>query len=80
MRSAAVLLKTCSIYILIFIFILLCSPLFPGIKSAVSAIASVLHFPLENGTTLTLKIEWIATRRTHHSGHGYRGDLFRALR
>ncbi|UXY12765.1 L-lactate permease [Kosakonia sp. ML.JS2a] len=60
-RSAAVLLKTCSIYILIFIFILLCSPLFPGIKSAVSAIASVLHFPLENGTTLILKIEWIAT-------------------
>ncbi|HFD9220189.1 TPA: L-lactate permease [Salmonella enterica] len=60
-RSAGVLLKTCSIYILIFIFILLCSPLFPGIKAAVSQVASVLHFSLANGQTLALKIEWIVT-------------------
>ncbi|MTH46174.1 L-lactate permease [Intestinirhabdus alba] len=60
-RSPAVLLKTCSIYILIFVFILLCSPLFPGIKAAVSSIASVLHFTLANGQTLSLRIEWIAT-------------------
>ncbi|WP_312686152.1 L-lactate permease [Kosakonia sp.] len=60
-RSACVLLRTCSIYILMFVFILLCSPLFPGIKSAVSQIASVLHFPLANGDTLTLKVEWLAT-------------------
>ncbi|QHM71521.1 L-lactate permease [Mixta intestinalis] len=60
-RSAGVLLKTCSIYIFIFLFVLLCSPLFPGVKSAVSQIASVLHFNLANGTTLALRIEWLAT-------------------
>lgn len=60
-RSAGILLKTCSIYILIFVFILLCSPLFPGIKAVVSQVASVLHFPLANGETLALRIEWLAT-------------------
>ncbi|QDX29847.1 L-lactate permease [Dickeya poaceiphila] len=55
------LLKACSIYILIFTFILLCSPLFPGIKQVVSHITSTLNFPLPEGKALTLKIDWIAT-------------------
>ena len=57
--SRGALLRACSIYILIFLFILLCSPLFPTIKSAVSQIA--LSFSLSNGSNLSMKIEWIAT-------------------
>ncbi|MCM4299017.1 L-lactate permease, partial [Escherichia coli] len=59
--SRGALLRACSIYILIFLFILLCSPLFPTIKSAVSQIASSLTFSLSNGSNLSMKIEWIAT-------------------
>ncbi|EFF3626790.1 L-lactate permease, partial [Escherichia coli] len=59
--SRGALLRACSIYILIFLFILLCSPLFPTIKSAVSQIASSLSFSLSNGSNLSMKIEWIAT-------------------
>ncbi|WP_199635549.1 L-lactate permease [Serratia sp. PAMC26656] len=55
------LLRACSIYILIFSFILLCSPLFPLFKNALSQIASSFSFPLTNGSALSLKIEWIAT-------------------
>ena len=60
-RSAGVLLRACSIYILTFVFILLCSPLFPGIKAAVSQVASVFHFPLADGHNLALRIDWVAT-------------------
>lgn len=55
------LLQACAIYLLIFVFILLCSPLFPGIKSAVAQVASSLALPLANGGALKLKIDWIAT-------------------
>ncbi|AIJ08532.1 MULTISPECIES: L-lactate permease [Edwardsiella] len=59
--SAPQLLRACAIYLLIFIFILLCSPLFPAIRSTVAQVASVLPFPLANGQVLKLKIDWIAT-------------------
>ncbi|ANE73893.1 L-lactate permease [Dickeya solani] len=55
------LLKASSIYILIFTFILLCSPLFPGIKHIVAHVTSTLYFPLPEGKALSLKIDWIAT-------------------
>ncbi|MBK4716937.1 MULTISPECIES: L-lactate permease [Tenebrionibacter/Tenebrionicola group] len=60
-RSAKVLCKAGAIYMLIFTFILLCSPLFPSIKTAVSHVASVLHFPLAGSEAMALKVEWIAT-------------------
>ncbi|EKY5010477.1 L-lactate permease [Escherichia coli] len=59
--SRGELFRACSIYILIFLFILLCSPLFPTIKSAVSQIASPFSFSLSNGSNLSMKIEWVAT-------------------
>lgn len=60
-RSAKVLFRVGSIYLFIFVFILLCSPLFPTIKSAASQLASVLHFSLADGSTLALKVEWLTT-------------------
>lgn len=65
--SPAVLLRTCSIYILMFVFILLCSPLFPGIKSVVAQIASVLRFPMGNGEALVLKVEWFGITPSEYS-------------
>lgn len=59
--SARVLLRVGSIYLLILIFILLCSPLFPSIKSSASQLTSAFNFPLTNSKDLTLKIEWITT-------------------
>lgn len=59
--SAPQLLRACAIYMLIFIFILLCSPLFPAIRATVSQVASVLPFTLADGQVLKLKIDWIAT-------------------
>ncbi|UCZ74924.1 L-lactate permease [Dickeya zeae] len=59
--SGRELLKACSIYMLIFTFILLCSPLFPGIKQVVGQVTSTLSFPLPQGKALSLKIDWIAT-------------------
>ncbi|MCW2481426.1 L-lactate permease [Candidatus Symbiopectobacterium sp. NZEC135] len=59
--SASQLLRACAIYLLIFVFILLCSPLFPAIKSAVSQVASVIPFYLTETQVLKLKIDWIAT-------------------
>ncbi|MEI7063360.1 L-lactate permease [Dickeya chrysanthemi] len=59
--SGGELLKACSIYLLIFTFILLCSPLFPGIKQIVGQATSTLSFPLPEGKALSLKIDWIAT-------------------
>ena len=55
------LFRVGSIYLFIFIFILLCSPLFPAVKAAASQLASVLHFTLADGKTLALKIEWVTT-------------------
>ena len=60
-RSAKVLFRVGSIYLFIFVFILLCSPLFPTIKAAASKLASVLHFSLVDGGTLALRIEWLTT-------------------
>lgn len=59
--SAGQLVQACSIYGLIFIFILLCSPLFPSIKGALSAYATSLSFPTADAAPLMLKIEWIST-------------------
>ncbi|KML68010.1 L-lactate permease [Pectobacterium peruviense] len=59
--SGSQLLRACAIYILIFTFILLCSPLFPTIKGAVSQVASVIPFHLTETQVLKLKIDWIAT-------------------
>ncbi|MGY0147457.1 L-lactate permease [Edwardsiella tarda] len=59
--SAAQLLRACAIYVLIFIFILLCSPLFPTLRATVAQVASVITFPLADGHALRLKIDWIAT-------------------
>ncbi|MBW0676093.1 L-lactate permease, partial [Escherichia coli] len=59
--SRGELFRACSIYILIFLFILLCSPLFPTVKSAVSQVASSLSFPLTDGNNLSMTLEWIAT-------------------
>lgn len=58
---AKVLFRVGSIYLFIFIFILMCSPLFPAIKSAASQLASVVHFSLADGKTLALKVEWLTT-------------------
>ena len=60
-RSAKVLFRVDSIYLFIFVFILLCSPLFPTIKGAASQLASVLHFTLADGKTMALKVEWVTT-------------------
>ncbi|KEN52892.1 L-lactate permease family protein [Escherichia coli 6-537-08_S1_C2] len=60
-RSAKVLFRVGSIYLFIFVFILLCSPLFPTIKGAASQLASVLHFTLADGKTMALKVEWATT-------------------
>ncbi len=60
-RSVKVLFRVGSIYLFIFIFILLCSPLFPTIKAAASQLSSALHFSLVDGGTLVLKIEWLTT-------------------
>ncbi len=42
-------------------FILLCSPLFPEIKSLLTQASSKPVFPLANGVELSLTIDWIAT-------------------
>jgi lactate permease len=45
-HSAAMLLRACAIYIFIFLFILLCSPLFPMLRLALSQFSSVMTFTL----------------------------------
>ncbi|GKX55296.1 L-lactate permease [Leminorella grimontii] len=55
------LFRASAIYLLIFIFILLCSPLFPGVKNAVGQISSVFPFALSDTNVLKLKIEWLST-------------------
>lgn len=55
------LFKACLIYIFTFVFIILCSPLFPKIQSALGTYASVIPFKLNEAKTLSLKIDWIIT-------------------
>ncbi|MFC3394629.1 L-lactate permease [Brenneria rubrifaciens] len=55
------MLRAGSIYLLTFIFILLCSPLFPALKQTVGLIASQFPLALSTGQTLLLKIEWLGT-------------------
>ncbi len=55
------LIKACSIYMLTFIFIVLCSPLFPIIKNSLGAVVSSLNFPIGHNEYLVLKIEWLIT-------------------
>lgn len=59
--SGAVLLRASAIYLLTFLFILLCSPLFPSIKDSVGQIASVIPYALSDTQVLHLKVEWIST-------------------
>ncbi|MBO2554320.1 L-lactate permease [Shewanella algae] len=59
--SSGQIFKACAIYLLIFVFILLCSPLFPEIKSLLTQVSSKPVFPLANGVELSLTIDWIAT-------------------
>jgi len=60
-HSAGALIKAGAIYILTFVFILACSPLFPAIRTAVGQYSSVIPFPLSDTKTLTLGIEWLST-------------------
>ncbi len=59
--SAGQIARACAIYALIFLFIILCSPLFPAVKSYLSHFSSAFAFPLADGGNLLLKIDWIAT-------------------
>lgn len=59
--SVSELFRAGSIYLLIFIFILACSPLFPAIRNSVGQIASVIPFALSDDLVMKLKIEWLAT-------------------
>ncbi|GAB1105765.1 MAG: L-lactate permease [Shewanella algae] len=59
--SGGQIFKACAIYLLIFVFILLCSPLFPEIKGLLTQVSSKPVFPLANGVELSLTIDWIAT-------------------
>ena len=54
-------LEAGAIYILSFVFILLCSPLFPSIRAAALAIGSSVPFTLNDGRVLTFVIDWVAT-------------------
>lgn len=56
-----VLFKASLIYLFTFIFIVLCSPLFPAIKQTLGEVSSQLLFPLTPTETLQLKIEWLIT-------------------
>ena len=67
-RSAKVLFRVGSIYLFIFVFILLCSPLFPTIKGAASQLASVLHFTLADGTRVWLNSSSQLTFPTRFTG------------
>ncbi|MBT0724915.1 L-lactate permease [Rosenbergiella sp. S61] len=55
------LFKASLIYLFTFIFIVLCSPLFPTIKQSLGAFYSQINFPLSTTDTLQLKIEWLIT-------------------
>ncbi len=55
------LFKASLIYLFTFIFIVLCSPLFPAIKQSLGAFYSQINFPLSSTDTLLLKIEWLTT-------------------
>ena len=55
------LFKASLIYLFTFIFIVLCSPLFPAITQSLGAFYSQINFPLSSTDTLRLKIEWLTT-------------------
>lgn len=57
----AQILRAGAIYLLTFVFILLCSPLFPALKRFVGLISSQFPLALSTGQTLLLKIEWLGT-------------------
>ena len=59
--SGAELFRAGAIYLLTFLFILLCSPLFPALKNAAGQFSSVIPFALNDTQILKLKVEWLST-------------------
>ncbi|AKJ43023.1 L-lactate permease [Pragia fontium] len=59
--SGSALIRASAIYLLTFLFILLCSPLFPTIKNTVGQVSSVIPYALNDAHILKLKIEWLST-------------------
>ncbi|MCD1125047.1 L-lactate permease [Jinshanibacter sp. LJY008] len=59
--SRADLMRASAIYLLTFLFILLCSPLFPAIKNSAGQISSVIPYALSDSQVLKLKVEWLST-------------------
>ena len=55
------LLKASLIYLFTFVFIVLCSPLFPTIKQSLGSVFSLINFPISSDQQLQLKIEWLIT-------------------
>ncbi|MBT0727168.1 L-lactate permease [Rosenbergiella australiborealis] len=55
------LLKASIVYLFTFVFIILCSPLFPAIKQRLGSVMSVIDFPFSATDTLQLHIEWLTT-------------------
>lgn len=53
--------QAAAIYLLSFVFILACSPIFPAVRQAVTAIATTIPFPLTDGRTLNMTFDWVAT-------------------
>jgi lactate permease len=60
-HSTPALFKAGAIYLLTFIFILACSPLFPAFRSFVGQASSVIPFALSDSKVLTLSVEWLST-------------------
>lgn len=54
-------IRASAIYLLSFLFILACSPLFPGLRAAVQSIATIIDFPLADGRKLSMVFDWVAT-------------------
>lgn len=55
------LFKATLIYLFTFVFIVLCSPLFPAIKQSLGSVYSLIDFSTAMGGKLLLKIEWLIT-------------------
>lgn len=70
--SGGELFRASAIYLLTFLFILLCSPLFPAIKNGVGQISSVIPYALSDTTVLKLKVEWLSTWGSDYHRHLYR--------
>ncbi len=60
-RTTGEILRATSIYALIFLFILVSSPLFPAVQQTLNTVSTTVPFDLGMGTVLTAKINWIAT-------------------